>query len=495
MSQKKYGHGAKPSKDWYSHSMIRNCQDCFGYMFPDLQDDDNNFLPFTDFVKESLQELGRALGAKAATNQTDSKIPAGFTYLGQFIDHDITLDPFSSIEQLQDARDIMNFRTPFLDLDSVYGRGPSVDPHLYDHDTGNARADGIKLLLGENTNLGPGGPNTRTGGMAVPRHFDVPRTSDTTAMIGDPRNNENLFISQMHHAFLKFHNAVVDHLLVTGFSGDLFAEAKRMVVHHYQWIVVYDFLKRLIRQDILDKIFKDGNQFFTQKEFRMPAEFAVAAYRFGHSMIRDRYGFNDNFPDRSLLDAFQFANEPSLLPVFSNWVVDFNRFFETGSSKPMNMAKKIDSHMAIALSSLPGGTGFMAVLASRNLQRGLALRIPTGQAIAKALGINNRDVLTIQDLLNGATKDEAKAIQKGQFGGKTPLWYYILKEAELQEDGENLGAVGSWILGETFYGMLKENPNSFLHHSFTPSLPQIDGSTGNDFTMADLLHFAGVLSQ
>ena len=247
----------------------------------------------------------------------------------------------------------------------------------------------VKFQVGTNTNTGPGGPSSTgaPGGMVTQATFDVPRLAGAqTAIIGDPRNDENLIVVQFHHAMLRFHNAVVDLLLAASFAGDIFAEAKRIVTHHYQWAVVHDFLKRICGVATVDNALASVVA-PVGSAFRMPVEFAVAAYRFGHSMIRDTYWVNFNFIAASLGQVFEFNRVPRL-PVFSNWVVDFNAFFDTGVPVPVhNKAREIDSFMAVGLESLQDFTGMMAILATRNLRRGLALGLPSGQGMAGFFGI------------------------------------------------------------------------------------------------------------
>ena len=430
-------------------------------------------------------------GSHNSADQGVSAIPAGYTYFGQFVDHDITLDVSSSLDSATDANTIHNMRTPALDLDSVYGRGPALDPFLYAFpSTGPTTA--VKFQLGTNTNTGPGGPsnNGTPGGMVTQSQFDVPRIGGTnTAVIGDPRNDENLIIAQFHHAMLRFHNKVVELLLAALFAGDIFAEAKKIVTHHYQWAVVNDFLKRIcgaamVTNALSTVVAPQGSS------FRMPVEFAVAAYRFGHSMIRDTYWVNFNFPAATLGQVFEFIRNPRL-PVFSNWVVDFNALFDTGVPVPVhNKARTIDSFMAAGLESLPGFTGMMAVLATRNLRRGLALGLPSGKGMANSFGITP---MTTAQLTQGLPATEVSLLNSN--GGillqKTPLWYYILREASVIGGGNELGPVGGRIVAETFVRMLKRDATSYLNVTggFTPFLPS---AAAGDFTVADLVTFAGV---
>jgi hypothetical protein len=320
--------------------------------------------------------------------------------------------------------------------------------------------------------------------------FDVPRIpGSNTAVIGDPRNDENLLVVQFHHAMLAFHNAVVDLLLAASFAGDNFGEPKRIVTHHYQWAVVHDYLKRICGGAAV----ADAMATVTApvgSPFRMPVEFAVAAYRFGHSMIRENYWVNFNFPSATLAQVFEFNRNPRL-PVFSNWVVDFNAFFDTGVPVPVhNKARRIDSVLSPDLESLPGLAGMMAILATRNLRRGLAFGLPSGQGMAGAFGI---PPMTAAQLTAGLPAAEVAVLNSssGLLLQKTPLWYYVLREAAVLGGGSQLGPVGARIVAETFARILKRDASSYLNVSggFTPMLPS---AAAGDFTAADLVIFAGV---
>jgi hypothetical protein len=493
-------HGAKLELSWFPFPpLVSTCADRFGYMSSPATRATTR-LPFNVTMQALLGQLGDMMGDAGrdpnpgSHNPADagvSSVPAGFTYFGQFVDHDVTLDVSSSLDLDTNANTINNMRSPTLDLDSVYGRGPGLDPFLFAFPS-SGPSTAVKFQLGANTSVSAGGPsnNGNPSGMVLQSTFDVPRIPGTnTAVIGDPRNDENLIVVQFHHAMLRFHNAVVDLLLAASFSGDIFAEAKRIVTHHYQWAIVHDFLERICGAAAVSNAMSTVSAAIGSP-FRMPVEFAVAAYRFGHSMIRDTYWVNFNFPGASLGQVFEFNRNPRL-PVFSNWVVDFNAFFDTGVPVPVhNKARRIDSFMALGLESLPGLTGLMAVLATRNLRRGLALGLPSGQGMATAFGITP---MSTAELTSGLPAAEVNVLNSngGVLLSRTPLWYYVLREAAVLGGGSRLGPVGARIVADTFVRMLKRDASSYVNVSggFAPMLPSM---TPGDFTVADLVTFAGV---
>lgn len=485
-------HGTKVLLTYFPGPAVASpCADMFGYMSPPRVRSVSK-LPVSPAMKALMETLGDLMGDPGREPPTDSIIPAGYTYFGQFVDHDVTFDVSSSIDIATDANTIHNLRSPSLDLDSMYGRGPAMDPFLYDFPTAGPTT-AIKMKLGINTPIGPGGPGGTAGfsGMVMQTDFDVPRIIGPahTAIIGDPRNDENLIVVQFHQTMLRFHNAVVDMLILAGFPGDNFVEAKKIVTYHYQWAVVNDFLKRICGAPAVNQALS-GVSAAVGSSFRMPVEFAVAAYRFGHSMIRDFYWLSFVQPFAQLPQVFAFNRDPNL-PVFSNWVVDFNAFFDTGVFVPVNnKAKKIDSVMAVGLENLPGFSGLMAVLATRNLRRGLALGLPSGQAMARWFGIAP---MTAAQLTGGLPANEVAVLNSnaGVLLKKTPLWYYVLREAMVLRNGDQLGSVGARIVADTFVRILKRDGDSYLRATggFTPILPS---ATPGDFTVADLVVFAGV---
>ncbi|MEA2601351.1 MAG: hypothetical protein QOF89_2343 [Acidobacteriota bacterium] len=448
-------------------------------------------LPPARFTEDDLKALAARLVAEREDPPTgededdaeeNSGISAGYTYLGQFIDHDLTFDPASSLQKQNDPDSLVDFRTPRFDLDCVYGRGPDDQPYLY-------ADDGLRMLLGRALTGNPHDPNTR----------DLPRNSPASgprrALVGDPRNDENVIVSQLQGIFLRFHNRVANFLSGT---DAIFEDVQRFVRWHYQWVVLHDFLPTIIGEETLGKILphlkkKNGSirqdkpdlRFFNPKnEQFMPVEFSVAAYRFGHSMVRPEYRLNTTLPGR--FDIFSLDPNVSNLTGFrefpAEWAIDWSLFFDFGNHPPetgpgrLQLAYKIDTSLVNPLGSLPASIGGkMPSLALRNLLRGLRMGLPSGQDVARKMEI---EPIKDEDLKVGpATEEDAEENPRlidlsPRFKGNAPLWYYILAEAQQQFDGHDktpihLGPVGGRIVGEVFVGLLLYDRHSYLNQDPT----------------------------
>lgn len=424
--------------------------------------------------------------ALSVNNPDNPTHTAGTHFMGQFFDHDITFDQTSKLGVPLDPTVAPNSRTPAFDLDSVYGGGPAVSPALYNP------ADKDKFIV-------------ESGGLFE----DLPRRADLTAIIGDPRNDENLILSGIHAAFLLFHNHVVDFLRAEGQTGSVFAAAQQLVRWHYQWLILHEFLPLFVGQSVIDDILLNGRKIYRPapgQQF-IPVEFQGAAYRMGHSMVRPSY--------RANLAGDPGGNPATGAPAFFGFIFDpagdgqadpvdlrggaraprrfigWQTFYDFGGtfSAALRRNKLIDTKISSPLFHLPlnaiapGTETTPLVLPQRNLLRQMTWSMPSGQAIAQAIGM---PVLWAQDFP-----------ELQQFGhglpSSTPLWYYILREAELLEGGQKLAGVGARIVGEVFIGLLQLAPTSYLatNPNWRPTLPQQSGATG-DFRMVDLLTFAKV---
>jgi nucleoid-associated protein YgaU len=397
---------------------------------------------------------------------------------------------------------LLNHRTPTLDLDSLYGLPAPRDP-----------ANGAKMQLGKVTLLNnPVPPTARPPGTEADDLHDLPREPrnpgniehDRAAVIGDPRNDENLIISQLHTAFLRAHNVLVE-------QGLSFEEARRLLRQHYQHVVVHDFLKRIAEPAIVDDIVTNGNSWFdplSEPSF-MPLEFSVAGYRFGHTMVRADYNFNSNFNLNDGIPAtlellFTFTALSGEISDFDtvpeNWIIQWQNII--GDEPGVMKARALDPSLAAfrgnrfrALFSLRNLTGdqetpdLAARLSVRNLLRGYRLRLPTGQAVAEHLGVQ---ALTKDEVLAAAGgADQRIALEAGGFQFRTPLWYYVLAEARHFHNGARLGPVGSTLVAEVLVGLVRRSADSILTTpGWAPSLPS---ATAGTFELADILRLAGVL--
>jgi hypothetical protein len=482
----------------------------FGRMFRGL----GRFRP----PDQALIELGQAMTADVPEDpaQNNSDIPAGFTYLGQFIDHDITRDETEGFPRINDPDLIEQGRRVTLDLDSLYGQGPKRQPGLYNPNFSPRRA---RFRFGTTTPVVTGNPSFD---VPFPLPNDLPRRSDErrTPVVGDDRNDENTIVAQTHVAFLKFHNKVIASVQADDDDDDdgsatftqadedrrsvPFNRAKRLVRWHYQWLVLNDFLTQIVDPSILADVRTNGRRFYKfdgapfEGEPFMPLEFSGAAYRFGHSMIRDEYNFNRVFANPQQVPGASFSASLDLLFTFtgkgglggnatlpSNWVIDWRRFFPVDDPALLNFTRKIDPTIAEGLLRLIVDPGEPSVLAVRNLIRGSRLGLPTGQAVAEAMEVTP---LTPAQVAPQGNQVVTPVLRRHGFDEETPLWYYILREARLQGGGNRLGEVGSRIVAEVFFGLLEGDPNSFLSKrpDWTPTLPS---AVPNDFTMVDLLRF------
>jgi hypothetical protein len=525
----------------------------FGYFVPPL-DAPDNYLPASATTVTELDTLGNLMVDQGPRDPAgaDSDLPPVFTYWGQFLDHELTArtNAESTITNITSAHppvvsatvesQMKNARTPRFDLDSVYGGTPLGD---------TMTADAVKIIAGMRhptqsakmrvgTSIEPGPlPDTLDEHRDLPRFVQVQQSVrnaalalaqatmppadfakfqaglDQRALIGDQRNDENLIVAQFHLSFLRFHNRAVDFLTnnVTGWVPD-FHSAQTLTRLHYQWLIVEGYLRRQCDSAVVDRVLADrASHFFKfraefdarQQKSRLgnalPLEFAVAAYRFGHSMVRGAYDHNLNFgrgpapliPVAPLNLLFGFTggggniDAEKRLP--KNWVIDWTRFVGTNPNDGSDggvprLARKIDTSLTPPLGDMvkeandepaPDIKALFKQLARRNLRRGYNLKLPTGQALHKHLkqigAVTSNPIADVSTLFN--TKPALKTFLTGsqsKFHQRTPLWFYILAEAEAA-GGNRLGEVGSWLVAATFIGILLADPDSALSKGFNPA--------------------------
>jgi hypothetical protein len=497
-------------------------------------------LPPANFSESALLKLGESMVSTqrqfkeddVEANPEESKVPAGYTYLGQFITHDLTFDPVSSLQRDNDPEALVNFRTPRFDLDSVYGRGPVDQPYLYEQ-------DGIHMLLGELLQNKKDYDVPRVTSMKAPSPSDdCPKcppdemfsANTEYAIIGDPRNDENVIISQLHGIFLRFHNQLTDELKREKKKHD-FAKVQQLVRWHYQWVVLDDYLRRLVNEETYNEVLphvakktdvlRDPPKllFYKVKEQAfIPIEFSAAAFRFGHPMVRRTYRLNrDNTGLGGPFDVLGNPDPAMDLRGFRRfnrgWAIEWDLFFDRiaiteqkkGTINQVQFANTINPSLSKPLETLPPSLTKndplpssvktlvqnrssskapedpSASLALRDLFRGWRFGLPSGQAVARAMG---QTPIEDDDLKVG---DRAVYKISAQFTDNVPLWCYVLAEAAQKCGGNQLGPVGGRIVMETFVGLMMEDGHSFLrqHPSWKPN--EVEKDPEAKFWMAEFI--------
>ena len=473
---------------------------------------------------ELLCELAERMRDSPARRRGRERIPAmkaGYVYLGQFIDHDLTRDQTTLDETTSAVEQTCNFRTPRLDLDHLYGKEPSRVPHLY--------RDG-RFLLGKTTP----GAQERTGPKPTVGFDDLPRTSDGMAIIIDDRDDENLLVAQVHVLFAKLHNRFMalleenPHLLPGG--ENLFEQARRLVTWHYQWLVLHDFLPQIVQQAALRQVRSEDFRFYQRTlspadgPMQLPVEFTVAAFRFGHSMVQDAYILNRwrRVKTHALITITKrgggiglqpdpVPDGPPALP--ADFVVDWESFFGGAFPGQLNRGNQIDTVINEALYELPPQavaifriqlsrhpalanalTGQRFMLPALTLLRGSKMRLATGEAFASEFGYG-----PLPESKIAANPDDAAFFGQSGMRGRTPLWYYILREAAVENALEpeasfgspmriqKLCSIGSRLVAEVLLQVLHADADSILNAGRDWKPPAlIFGNTRQPRTLASM---------
>ena len=500
---------------------------------------------------ERLIAFARWLEREGSPDDADGlafriRLPAAYTYFGQFVNHDISAPvggmstDINSIgdaaiigtEQLAGVTNVWRAGAtgPILDhfqnehehplhLDSLYGEGPF--PTDGNPPTAEIRAlfnsDGLRFKLArtivdaqgiENNAVHPESVVHATDAPDILRGAD-PFTDNPTALIADRRNDENLILSQLHLAMMLFHNRAVD-VLQPHFDdkAKCFAEARQLVLCHYHWCILHDFLPRILNQEILQSVIGDAD---LEASPEVPMEFTTAAFQFGHSMISASYDYSANFgtegyfSDRATLgQLFSFTTRGGMhghaqLP--DHWVADWDRLTDP-DRQGRSRSEKIDLSFAPPMmAAVPEHENAFASIVARNLVRGFHRRIPFGQVLARECRTR---VLTADEIRSamprGLAENPLYPDRPGEgaarlaFLEETPAWLYFLCEAQVLERGEKLGPAGSRIVAETIVSLIRRQKQSILGPDgagWTPMLSPIRTAAGLPVgNLRDLLLFA-----
>ena len=470
--------------------------------------------------RDALAALGEAMldlgGIVSDPDSPEYLADAGYTYFGQFIDHDLTemapLRPpiVNNVDEVLENR-----QSPRLDLSHLYGGGPSDQKSRELYET-----DGVRLKVG------PQGESGRSFDVYVDRKQEK-------LVLADGRSSENLMIRQMVAVFARLHNAAVEQWRSTiSDPAELFEQARMQTVWQFQYLVVEDYLKRMLDRRVFEKIFVEGKPSFNWKTtFSIPVEFAVAGFRFGHSMVRLSYVFSieTDVLDFELHEILERAARRKQTQLEDKWEIRWGCFFQgaghvNSAGRPdstLLASRPIDTLIAEPLHNLPDEVIKLFTVAQaplalngnkfrlpiRTLLRGESMRLASGKTVADTFGVPRLKTEQLVRERGGPMaphKPHKPILETGNLLHETPLWYYVLKESEVAYNGSRLGPVGSHIVAETISGALRYHPNSYLfsQHSpgtiewrarrrlFQPPTWRIGGTECQIHTLSDLFRLA-----
>lgn len=420
--------------------------------------------PITPDDEFKLVELGTAM--RYVEEREGTLTPrVGYTYFGQFVGHDLTHDATPLAGPYREPKETPNFRTATFDLDHVYAGGPKGSPYLYEGEEG---AETFKI------------------GATVPGGYrrDLP-IGHGLLLIGDlqdTRNVDNLLLRQLHVLFLKFHNEAIRQLQTNSElqsmadwlgPGSPFERARKLVCWHYQWIIRHDYLPRILYNDVWHH-----QQRRTPRKpgsiFSVPIEFAIAVFRFGHSMVRNAYRLNCRHT-RVVIDELMELGQKGE-PISDDDLIEWGTFFDgLPTSGPPASSSFIDTSMSLAMHGLSAGTIRLANrleavdpsnLPVRTLLRGARAKLPSGQEAAEALAAEGKielaDCLSSLELATDSSNGSGSVLRSNRLEQNTPLFFYVLKEAELRAKGLTLGPVGSHIVSEVIQTALEADPDGYM---------------------------------
>jgi len=445
-------------------------------------------------VRPSDNHLDELAEFMAKRDPAHSKIPAGYTYLAQFVDHDISLDSLARRMPWEnlDLSAVKNLRNPVFDLETIYGNEAEEDsPYL--------EANLPFLKLGQTS-------FDSTSKIQKPIAQDLPRNPAGAAEVPDKRSDENLLIAQTHVAFIKFHNAIASEIGGSADKTAIYKEARRTAIRHYQYLILRDLLPKIVRKSVLDDVLENGNRLYLPDagDSFMPLEFSVAAFRMGHSMVRNKYNLN-RIQKTNLSDLQAFTGNGSIIArtkkLPGDWLIDWNLFYNlTDWGNPpenFNFALKYNPEIASGLGNFLGAVGYKRAssVPALDLFRGRLFDLPTGQMAVRKLREILPDPHKPEIVPALKIKEFLPAGLEKVFGEETPLWFYFLAEARQFETEETLGTAGSRIVAEVFIELLKRSPHTILTSGAPTALnfpadgERFYGKADGAFTMAEMLNF------
>jgi hypothetical protein len=476
----------------------------FSHLVQKPYDIPSNLVTHIAFPIHSVQLVGKAGTINKGVTYTDpadeaanpasfeGPLPAAFTFVGQFIDHDLTMNAVNLFEPQKGV--VVDVASPLIDLDSVYG--PRSSGFLPD----TAKPDDLNAYLYDKNgrfklNSGPSVDLVRE--MAKPDLIGQP-------VIADKRNDENQLILQIHLLIMRHHNKLLDEKIAKNW-----AEAYQRTLFTWQYIVLNDYLSRIIDSAILKEV-TDAIRDQTYKGLKhvplknvqtgrfsitMPHEFAIG-FRFGHSQLKPEYKINKAKALR-LFDNTMATKRPGEdfgdlrggQFLRTGHVIDWDVFLGKEYAQAVK-GNQIDDKVTSVVFDLPESTipdDVKAVgnLPFRNLARSRQIGLCGGEDLAGFYGVTS---LTEKEVEPDIDRRDLYRQNGGTF--RTPLWFYLLREAQLKGSNGGLGPLGSRLVSEVIVGGIYYNePSLRLPNGFKPThLPLSDPAHG--YRLIDLAHWA-----
>jgi hypothetical protein len=460
-----------------------------------------------------LQRYGFAPPPPVPNSMTET--PAAYTYLGQFLAHELTVHHPTGSGPQSAAASVIDSA---IDLKTIFLRPfdfPRVPPkHVHE-------VEGLAL-----------GKTIVNSGKTYPGSGldDVPRMPDGSAMLFERRNDQNLAVSQTHVAVTRFAQAMMRILGESGQQDD----PQATVIRYFQSVVLQDYLPRIVDPETYEDVMRHGRVYVAPsggavdpEPFYVDIAFSTAIFRFGHTMVRDDYApWNTDDPNLTVPSAlasdllgFSFAGgaltDGRLL---QSWTTDWDHLLGVPGKEPIK-AREIGTSLSKDLFCLPnhlfkpsnldqpclGSEALNINLARRTLMAGGLLGLPTGQTLAKlvqekleAAGSPCRIPILAPEALDIPCNPEATAIMRegdagSRFVDQTPLWVYILREAAVCGAGNRLGPLGSRFVAETLSAAVEASGSGMICKGIRQPFdadPIFGGRSKDKFDYADLVRLA-----